>query len=188
MADIPWIPNKFEEEEKMDVELNEKCRKALKQYSVSALSTEYGCICDRIWINETGGTVAVEMKHRFGRKFSDVFIEPKKYENLMDLYRIKNILPFYINHWNEDEFFYLWVLPAVNEENIKLHRNVPIKDAIVGKKWEDRYGLNFNDAYCFRFNGELIRKPKNKQLKTKAPDAHDIQGPITNNLLKNIEK
>ncbi len=104
----------------------------------------------------------------------------------MNLYRDKNILPFYINHWNEDEFFYLWVLPAIYPENIDYHKNVPIKDAIVGKKWEDRLGLDWNDAYCFGFNGKLIRKPSNKQRKTKAPDAHDIQGPITNNYLKNV--
>lgn len=194
MTKEKYIPNYYEEEEQRDRAYQEKCRTALKRYAMLQYFTQYGCCIDGIWINLTGGTNVVEMKHRAKRALkylheSGIFIEPEKYDKLMDLYENHDCLPFYINTFEGCDYFYLWVLPAISKDRIEVvTTNVPNPLIKGGREDVERYILKECDAYVFNFDGTAQAAPECKQLPVKKPARHDVDWtrPITNQTLKNL--
>lgn len=192
---VPFLNGYYKSEEERDRMINEECRKAkpLQKYSVKAIDTKYGFPIDRIWINLTGGTNLVEMKHRAAKympseKYKDSFIEVDKYRTMIWLYNMYDYLPIFITTYDKCDLFFLWVLPAIPEENLVKYENVKIKDRLAdgGKKIGDRYGLRFEDAYVLDFKtGEIVQKPRN-QLLPRVPALYSEDA--INEIIRRIKK
>lgn len=174
-------------EEKIGVEDLKLFCSFLPKHFNNMYQTEYGTFCDEIGENITGGTNIIETKHRDRKalEFGHIYIEPKKYENLMLMYK-KGITPYYVNAIGDD--FYFWVLPQIPENRIKKYTNVKIKTREGDYKYEDRFGLPVSMAWIVCKDGSWIR-PANKDLLEVRPPIHcdlNFGKPITNNILKNL--
>lgn len=188
MAEEKWVPNKFESDEEICIKAFIKFTqfKSLKKYFRITGATEYGTMCDVVGENKTGGTVVVELKHREDKStgFTDCFIEVGKYNNLMKLYD-KGCLPMYLNIIGD--CYWLWILPSVPENTMKLYKNVPIKSSISGKKIVDRYGLQWQHAWVFDSKGNIIQESSCKHNIPNPPIHHDIDfNKITNDVLNKL--
>ena len=192
MAEGIWVPGIFENDE-------EKCLEKIKQFCglfpskfTETAATEYGTVCDVVGNNSTGGTTLIEGKYRAdgSRKYPDLFIEVDKYNNLMELYRTKGTVPFYLNMIVDDPNFYLWILPTVDIGKCKLYKNyrIPDKTCETGYKYVDRYGLKWQDAWIFDSDGKIVQKSEceKKSPRPKKTDI-DLNKPITNKTLKHLK-
>lgn len=191
MAEEKWIDNKFKKEEEEDTELfiGFISLPILLNYGMLTAATVYGTICDFVMQNITGGTNVVETKKRHPKflKEDDCFIEPSKYDNLMKLYK-KGCLPWYLNFIGDK--YYLWIIPSVPKDRIKLHKDVVISSGINenGKKTADRYGLKWEDAFIFDRSGKICQKPE-CFIKPQQPRHHniDFKKKINNKILNDLK-
>lgn len=190
MAEDKWMPYKFEGEEEIAIMHFIKFSRfpLTKRFFIITAATEYGTVCDVVSENETGGTIITEIKIR-KYKGEDCFIEPDKLENLLKL-STKGIEAFYLNYVKG--IYYLWVLATIPENRQTLHKGVKIKTVKTsennkGYKIVDRIGLQWEDAWAFNENGELIQKPKDF-VAPNAPKHHniDFNKIINNSVLHNL--
>lgn len=187
MAEEKWIPNKFELEEEQDLEFFKSFTNfaLMKDYFHKTGDTEYGTMVDTVNQNITGGTVVVELKYRKpnATAYTDCFIEVYKYNNLWKLYR-KGCLPMYLNYIGGK--YYLWIIPSIS--GFEMHKNMPIRSSISGKKYADRYGLKWEDAWIFDSEGNLIQRSACEDIIPNLPKHHNINfnQPITNDILNNL--
>lgn len=187
-----WIPNGFTKEEELGLtDIEQFCAlPPMRDYFERTGGTEYGTICDALGENRTGGTNIIEAKHRAAKskEYDDIFIEVEKYNHLMRLYD-KGMLPFYLNRFDGDDNFYVWILPSIPIKECRLYKNKKIRDLTTGGfKYEDRYGLKWEQAWVFSPDGEVIQRSSVEHNIPQPPRPHDIDlnKPINNKILNLI--
>lgn len=112
-------------------------------------------------INRTGTTCNVELKIRQNdiNTFNDIFIEEKKYKNLMNQYKLYNIKPLYINWFIDKYHFIVFDLSTISK--MTFYPDVKIYDKGDGNtKYENRYGLYARNGsyYIYNNNKKLFEK------------------------------
>lgn len=143
-----WKEGIFKPEEKVDTEKFSRFFDSSRLWQWSA-ETEYGAFADVVCQDKSGHTFAIELKSR-SKIYGDIFIEPKKMENMRDLSRKNGVVPIYINFCGDKVYYFN--LMAIKEAAI--HYDVTIyKNEVV-----DRIGLSLSDARIYEWReGELVQ-------------------------------
>ena len=163
---MDWKEGIFKPEEKVDTakfsKFFDECR--LWQWSAE---TEYGAFADVICGDGDGHVYAVELKSR-SKIYGDIFIEPKKMENMRQLSRNNGVVPLYINFCGDKVYCY----NLMTIKSAQIYYDVKIyNDELV-----DRIGLSLADCRTYEWeNGELkliqdisMKEPEVRQRYSKA--------------------
>lgn len=185
-------PHIYDKQEMVDIEKFKEFYNnstLLKKWFALTAETDSGWVYDGFAINNTGGTSCLEFKDRspYFLTKEDCFIEPKKYHNLMRLYRGYRIVPVYINFFGD--VIYIWLLPTVKQYHV--YENIPIRGEIV-----DRYGLPWADAFKFeKVNGKWVKtqtpvidvKPQAGYFRYLCPGCETPEDFLNNKVWKNYK-
>ena len=121
--------NKYDNEEQLDYELFKTFNNRAKHKRLFC-PTESGKKFDIMGVNlESKIEEVIELKlrkHYFlnTEKYDGIFIEPWKYDNLMDYWK-QGYKPIYINFFdNNAEDVWIWILPEIDESKIGKRDNI----------------------------------------------------------------
>lgn len=182
---MEYIEGRFKKQEREDIErFIEFVAQYPKNYALSA-ETVYGTVVDVVSQDENGNTYATELKTR--RKgslnYPDCYIEVKKWENLMKLWRENKIYPLYINFFEDADDIYIWDLPMLKSANF--YPNVWLTTI---KEEVDRIGLPWKAAY--HINKNIVVPPDKQYIKnSRVRPQHktiDFNNKIDNKILFNL--
>lgn len=154
--------------------------------------TPYGTRHDVLAYNYTAGTEAVELKKRTlsATGYTDCFIEPSKLNYLKSL-DTDNVMPLYVNFIGDWRDVYIWIIPNLMGNRMKHHKSVRIYTPEGDVEYVERYGLRWDDAYHFKWDGTKynITKPiLEDKLNLKKLTPAEIDWDSFNELKKNNEK
>lgn len=112
-------------------------------------------------VNRTGTTTNVELKLRDNQinSYDDVYIEVKKYKELMRRWSTNKEIPLYINFFQDDKHIAMWDLRKIKMMNYYPTARIYNK----GKRvWEtvERYGLKPKDSKYYIYNNETDKYVK----------------------------
>ena len=151
-----WYEGLFKPEEKSDLQnwLNSEPI-IFKGGLISSAETAYGTPVDVVAMDRDKVCYSVELKTRY-KMYDEVFIEPKKWDNMLRLWRQFGVVPLYINFFNDET--YVWNLARITAvtfyPNVRLYPGDPVKEEVV-----DRIGLKTENAWLYK-NGEKQRNPE----------------------------
>lgn len=171
MGKIPYVAGQFDEEERLAYENFEKFAMYIPKVYTTYTGTPSGTRIDVRGNNYTGGCECIELKKRDLKadNFGDCFIEPDKYDAMMNYWEEQDCFPIYINFIGDWKNVYVWYLPEINGYSI--HRDVWIRHQNGLYSKEDRYGLSWADAHHYVYNTDTANytetKPKNPKIITK---------------------
>ena len=151
-----WYEGLFKPEEKSDLQnwLNSEPI-IFKGGLVLSAETAYGTPVDVVAMDRDKVCYSVELKTRY-KMYDEIFIEPKKWDNMLRLWRQFGVVPLYINFF-EDET-YVWNLARLTAvtfyPNVRIWANDKLKDEVV-----DRIGLKIENAWVYK-DGEKQGNPE----------------------------
>ena len=153
---MKWHEGLFKPEENTDLQnwLNSEPI-IFKGGLVLSAETAYGTPVDVVAMDRDNVCYGVELKTRF-KMYDEVFIELKKWMNMLRLWRNHGVVPLYINFF-EDETF-VWNLARLTAvtfiPNITIYPGDPVKEEVV-----DRIGLSIKNAWVYK-DGEKQGNPE----------------------------
>lgn len=175
---MDWKEGIFKPEEKVDTEKFSRFFDKSKLFAWSA-ETEYGAFADVLCGDSDGHIYAVELKSR-SKIYGDIFIEPKKMDNMRDLSRKNGVVPIYINFCGDKVYYYnlMAIKTAQIYYGVRIYKN----------ELADRIGLSLADCRTYEWkDGDLVliqemgaEEPEVKQKWSKA----FFNNKLDNNFLK----